>query len=127
MSKEIKKILEDYKEETQKYFDQKFDQKTGEVKRHFEVVAERLEDKIQAVSEQVVANTESIVGIKESIVGIQDKLEEHDQQFNRLEENLEAIKLDTEFIKNELPQKVSREEFVVLEKRASLLEARNRS
>jgi len=36
MAEEIKKILEDYKEET---------------KRHFDVVAERLEDKIEIVSE----------------------------------------------------------------------------
>lgn len=45
-----------------------------EICRHFDVVGERIEDKIKTVSEQVAANTET----------------------------LEVIKLDIEFIKNEL-------------------------
>lgn len=69
-----------------------------EICRHFDVVAERLEDKIVTVSEQVAGNTET----------------------------LEIIKLDLEFIKNELKQKVSRDEFVVLEKRVSMLEAKQK-
>lgn len=73
MAEDIKQILNEYKDDT---------------KRHFDVVAERLEDKITIVSEQVAANTE--------------KLEEHSQRFNKIDENLEVIKLDIEFIKNEL-------------------------
>ena len=80
---DIKTILEEYKNETN---------------RHFDVVAERLEDKIAVVSEQVAANTET----------------------------LEVIKLDIEVIKNDLKQKVSRDEFVILEKRVSLLEAKQK-
>jgi DNA-binding ferritin-like protein len=95
MAEDVKQILTEYKDET---------------KRHFDVVAERLEDKIGVLSEQVAANTE--------------KLEEYDQRFNKIDETLEVIKLDIEFIKNELKQKVSREEFVVLEKRVSMLEAK---
>ncbi|MBU0476767.1 hypothetical protein KKB68_02055 [Patescibacteria group bacterium] len=67
-----------------------------EVIRHFDVVAEGLENKIGTVSEQIVANTET----------------------------LETIKLDIEFIKNELKQKVSHNEFAFLEKRVSMLEAK---
>ena len=103
MAKEnLKKILENYKKET---------------KRHFDIVAEKLEDKIAIVSEQLAANTE--------------KLEEHnrgfdqiDETLNKIEDTLEIIKLDIEFIKNELKQKVSRDEFAALEKRVSLLEAK---
>ena len=80
---DIKTILEEYKNETT---------------RHFDVVAERLEDKIAVVSEQVAANTET----------------------------LEVIKLDIEVIKNDLNQKVSLDEFVILEKRVSLLEAKQK-
>ncbi|OGZ24769.1 MAG: hypothetical protein A2896_02740 [Candidatus Nealsonbacteria bacterium RIFCSPLOWO2_01_FULL_43_32] len=69
-----------------------------EICRHFDVVSERVENKIGVVSEQVAANTET----------------------------LETIKLDIELIKNDLKQKVSREEFVILEKRISLLEAKRR-
>ena len=104
MAEDIKKILEDYKEET---------------KRHFDVVAEDLKSKMQTISKQGAANTE--------------KLEEHDQRFEkienklgRIEDTLEIIKLDIEFIKNELKQKVSRDEFAALERRVSILEAKQK-
>jgi len=71
--KKIKRILEEYKKET---------------KRHFDVVAEKIEDKIALVAEQVAANIE--------------KLKEHDKRFDKIEDILEVIKLDIEFIKNEL-------------------------
>jgi DNA-binding ferritin-like protein len=71
--KKIKRILEEYKKET---------------KRHFDVVAEKIEDKIALLAEQVAANTE--------------KLKEHDKRFDKIEDTLEVIKLDIEFIKNEL-------------------------
>jgi DNA-binding ferritin-like protein len=93
--KKIKRILEEYKKET---------------KRHFDVVAEKIEDKIALLAEQVAANTE--------------KLKEHDKRFDKIEDTLEVIKLDIEFIKNELKQKVGRDEFAALEKRVSLLEAK---
>lgn len=91
----VKNILEDYKEET---------------KRHFDVVAEDLKSEIKTVAEQVEANTE--------------KLEEHTQRFNKIDKSLEVIKIDIGFIKNELKQKVNRDEFAVLEKRVSLLEGK---
>lgn len=104
MAEDVKTILEDYKEET---------------KRHFDVVAEDLKDEIKTVAEQVAANTE--------------KLEEHDrrfdkidQKFEKIEDTLEVIKVDIEFIKNDLKQKVGRDEFVVLEKRVSMLEAKQK-
>jgi peptidoglycan hydrolase CwlO-like protein len=81
-----------------------------EVIRHFDVVAEDIKDKIGILSEQVSANTE--------------KLEEHDKRFDKIEDDLGVIKLDIEVIKNDLKQKVSRDEFVILEKRVSALEAR---
>jgi len=87
-----------------------FDEKTEETKRHFDVVAEKLEDKIGGVAEQVAANTEDITVIKNDI--------------HKIKDNVELIKLDIEFIKNELKQKVGRDEFAVLERRVSLLEAR---
>ena len=39
-------------------------------------------------------------------------------------ETLETIKIDIEFIKNELKQKIARDEFAILEKRVSILENR---
>jgi len=97
MAEDIKEILTEYKEET---------------KRHFDVVAERLEDKIAGVAKQVVANSEDITVIKDDVHHIKD--------------DIEIIKLDIEFIKNDLKQKVGRDEFVVLEKRVSMLEAKTK-
>ncbi len=104
MVEDIKQILSEYKEETN---------------RHFDVVAEDIKSKIEILSEQVVANTE--------------KLEEHDQRFDKIENDLgqvkddvAIIKLDIEVIKNDLKQKVSREEFVILEKRVGMLEAKSK-
>ena len=91
----IKNILKDYKEET---------------KRHFDVVAEDLKGEIKMVAEQVAANTEDITAIKHDV--------------HKIKDDVEIIKVDIEFIKNELKQKISRDEFAVLEKRVSLLEAK---
>jgi len=95
MEEETKKILEDYKEET---------------KRHFDVVAEGLDHKIEIVSEGVISNNQILGAIKSQTKGNT--------------ETLEVIKLDIEFIKHELKQKISRDEFAFLEKRVSLLECR---
>jgi len=113
MTEDIKEVLTEYKEETKRHFDEK----TEETKRHFDVVAEDLKGKMDTISEQVAGNTEDITSIKE-------KLEEHDQRFNKIDETLETIKLDIEFIKNDLKQKISRDEFAILEKRVSMLEAK---
>ena len=95
MAEDIKQILNTYKEET---------------KWHFDVVAEDIKSKIEGVSEQVATNTEKITVLQEDM--------------NKVKDDLEIIKVDIEFVKNELKQKVSRDEFVVLEKRVSLLEGK---
>ena len=83
-----------------------------EIVRHFDVVAERIEDKIGAVSEQVATNTEKITALQEDVSKVRD--------------DIEVIKFDVEVIKNDLKQKVGRDEFVILEKRVSMLEAKQR-
>ena len=95
MAEEIKKILEDYKDET---------------KRHFDVVAEDLKGEIKTVTEVVSLNAQKIGNLQKNVSEIKD--------------DIGIIKVDIEFIKNELKQKVSRDEFVVLEKRVSMLEAK---
>lgn len=101
MVQEIKEILNEYKEET---------------KRHFDVVTEGIKDEIKLVAEGVSGNDQKITSIR-------TKLLEHDQRFENIEGDLQIIKLDVSFIKNELKQKVNRDEFAVLEKRVGLIEA----
>jgi chromosome segregation ATPase len=55
---------------------------------------------------------------------IDEKLQGHDSRLTKIDETLEVIKLDIEFIKNELKQKVSRDEFAALERRVAILEAK---
>jgi chromosome segregation ATPase len=123
-----------------------------EICRHFDVIAEDLKDNLKIIAEQVGANTEKLQEHDERFNKIEEKLQEHDQRFNKIEEkleehderfnkiegklqehddrfnkideSLEIIKLDIEFIKNELKQKVSRDEFAALEKRVARLEAK---
>jgi hypothetical protein len=96
MAENIDKILKKYNQD---------------IKRHMKVLTEDFKNEVKIVSEQVAGNTE--------------KLEEHDQRFNRIDETLETVKLNMEVIKNDLKQKVSRDEFVILEKRVSLLESKS--
>ena len=58
-----------------------------------------------------------------------EKFDRHDEKFDALfkmvaqnTESLELIKIDINFIKQELKQKVNQDEFVALEKRVILLE-----
>lgn len=99
--------------------DENLKQFKDEIIRHFDVVSERLEDKIVTVSEQMATNTEQITLIQEDIKAVKDDL-------NSVKDNVEVIKFDIETIKNDLKQKVSREEFVILEKRVGMLEAKSR-
>ncbi|MBI2041566.1 MAG: hypothetical protein HYT20_00920 [Candidatus Nealsonbacteria bacterium] len=97
MIKNVDKILKKYNQD---------------VKRHMGVLTESFKDEVKIVSEQVAANTEQITAIREDVDKVRD--------------DIGVIKLDIEIIKNDLKQKVSREEFVILEKRVGLLEARRK-
>lgn len=104
MEKDIEQILKEHKEETKRHFDVK----TEETKRHFDVVAGDLKGQIQSVAEQVAVNTEKITNLEGGVKKIGD--------------DVKIIKTDIEFIKNELKQKVSIDEFAALERRVGILE-----
>jgi len=118
MAEDIKQILEEHKKD--------FDNKFEETNRHFDVVAEDIKDKIATVSEQVAANAEKIATVSGQVAANAEKIENLSGQVSANTETLEIIKLNIEVIKNDLKQKVSREEFVILEKRVDLLEAKQK-
>jgi len=123
-----------------------------EICRHFDVVAEDLKSEIQLVAEgvslnaqkidsnaqkldsltgQVALNTEKLDSLTGQVALNTEKLTEHDlrfdkidDRFDKIDDTLGVIKLDIAFIKNELKQKVARDEFAVLERRVSMLEAK---
>jgi len=96
----------------------------NEIIRHFDVVAESIKSEIQTVAEQVVQNSEDITSMKEDVTDIKEKLVDHDAKFESIQSTLDTMKIDLEFIKHELKQKVNRDEFAVLERRLSILEAK---
>jgi chromosome segregation ATPase len=110
--------------------DLKFESISEKLKEHdqrFENISEKLKEhdkRFCAIEEKLKEHDKRFIGIDKRFVTIEGKLKEHDKRFDKIEDTLEVIKLDIEFIKNELKQKVGRDEFAALEKRVSLLEAK---
>ena len=84
----------------------------SEIKRHFDVVAEGLNDKISIIAEQYG--------------DIKEVLDSHTEMIGAMAEDIEVIKLDIEFIKGDLKKKVNYEEFMALERRVSFVESKAR-
>jgi len=81
-----------------------------EIKRHQDVLYEKLQGDIRVIGEQHGS--------------IQEKLDSHTEMIGSIKEDIEIMKVDIAFIKNGLKEKVDRDEFVALEKRVILLEAK---
>ena len=87
-------------------------QYSDDVKRYFDVVAERLDNKISMVAEQYG--------------DIRKTLDSHTEMIGSMKEDVEIIKEDIEFIKSSLKKKVDYDEFVALERRMTLMESKMR-
>lgn len=102
-----------------------------EIKRHFDVVAEKLNDKISTVAEQYG-------DIKKDIHSMKETLDSHTEMIGSMKEDVETmkgdiattktdveiIKSDIEFIKGGIKKKVDYDEFIALERRMTLLESK---
>jgi len=109
MAEDIKKIIEETTKETRRHFDEK----TEEVKSHMDVVAEGLREDIKGVAEGVEVNTQRLERL-ESLPDIAD----------HIKDDIEVIKATLDIMKNDLKQKVDRDEFAALEQRVNKLEAK---
>ena len=88
---------------------------TPKKKREFGVVLESIDSKVQHIVEAVDTHTaqlQRLQSVPDSIAAMKD--------------DIEAIKVTTGIMKNDLKQKVDREEFVALENRVALVEAKLR-
>lgn len=90
---EIKKILKEQREEYQRYL---------------KILAEDFNSKLKVIGE-------GISGILESLKSIQEMVAKNS-------EDIEIMKMDISFIKNELKTKVDQDQFAALEKRVIFLE-----
>lgn len=94
--KKLKNILTEQREEYQHYIG---------------VLKEDFDSKVEVIAEQYT--------------DIKNTLDEHTEMTSSIQGNIEIIKLDIEFIKNELKKKVDRDEFAALERRVALLESKS--
>jgi len=99
MAEDTRKILKEFKDE---------------VIRHFDVVSERTDGKIQILAEQIAANTEKLEGHDQRFDQIDQRFEKIDQRFEKIEGDLTIIKTDLGSIKQDLKNKVSYDEFAAL-------------
>ena len=76
--------------------------------RHLGVLSESFESQVKLVAE-------SVMGIQRQLISIREMVAKNT-------EDIEVIKMDIHIIKDDLKEKVGREEFRVLEKRLGLLE-----
>jgi len=96
--KNLKEILKEQREEYQRYLG---------------VVTEDFQSQVKLVAE-------SVMGIQEQLSAIRDMVAKNT-------EDIEVIKMDLHLIKNDLKEKVGRDEFKILERRVDLVEKKLRA
>jgi chromosome segregation ATPase len=121
----IKIIAEQVAANTEKLqeHDLRFDKIDEKLQRH-DLRLNKIEEKLQEHDSRFNKIEEKLQEHDSRFNKIEEKLQEHDSRLTKIDETLEVIKLDIEFIKNELKQKVSRDEFAALERRVAILEAK---
>jgi len=85
--------------------------KSGQ-ERHFGVILERIDSKLDLVVEGHAALDKKIDDFKEDV----------DEKFKMVDYKFEVVLDELHIIRNELKEKVGRDEFVLLEKRVATLE-----
>ena len=95
------------------------------------ILLEDIRDQVSAVAEQHLTTDKKIDGLCKKVDILTERVDKVDNKVNilterivKVSEDVEIIKLDIEFIKNDLKSKVDRNEFTVLERRVALLENR---
>ena len=121
MDADIKQLLGEVIEHVDKKFE--------ENQRHFSVIDEALQHQIRQVAEGVSVVDRKVNVIQKDLTTLTNKVEEIDvrlisveDKVDNLEKDIKIVKTDVGFIKSELPQKVSRQEFTFLETRVANLE-----
>ncbi|TRZ83739.1 hypothetical protein D4R86_00225 [bacterium] len=79
-----------------------------EYQRYLGVLAENFESQLKLVIESLKGTQEQLVALREMVA--------------KNTEDIEIIRMDLHIIKNDLIEKISREEFKIIEKRIDLLE-----
>ena len=79
------------------------------------------ETEVGALIEDFVSQIQLVA---EDVSGLHNKVDRMSNDLTSIKGDVEVIKMDIEIIKHELKNKISRDEFAVLERRVALLENR---
>jgi len=112
----LKDILESQREEYQRYLGVLAENFGSQLK----LVIESLtgtQEQLVALREMVARNTEDIIKIQVQLVALREMMAKNS-------EDIEIMRMDLHVIKDDLIEKISREEFKIIEKRINLLEKR---
>lgn len=108
----IEKILKKYNDDVKRHISGVRIEFEESVKRHIDVVKEEFHGQVKMIAEQYT--------------GITERLDSHTEMIGSMAEDVEVIKSDIEFIKGSLKKKVDYDEFIALERRLTLVEAKMR-
>ncbi len=104
----------------------KTNKKPVQAEHHFGVILENIDSKLDLLVEGHQGLDKRIEKLDEKVDGIDEKLEdfrkEVSKRFNEVDYKFEIVFDELHFIRNDLKEKVSRDEFVLLEKRVAVLE-----
>ncbi|MBU1246696.1 hypothetical protein KJ973_01340 [Patescibacteria group bacterium] len=115
----LKIILKEQREEYQRYMGALAENFESQVKLIVELVM-GIQEQLIALREMVAKNTEDITLLKEQLIALREMATKNT-------EDIEIIKIDIHIIKNDLKEKVTRDELIVLEKRVMFLEKKFQS
>lgn len=116
--KKINVILKKQREEYQSYL--------GVLAEDFESQVKLIAEQYGDIKQTLSSHTEILNSHTEIIGLIQIQLSAIREMVAKNTKDIEIIKMDTHIIKNELKEKVSRDEFILLEKRVIALEKARR-
>jgi len=95
------------------------------------ILLEDIRDQISVVAEQHLTTDKKIDGmgkkvdiLTKRVDGVENKVDVLTERVAGIAEDIDIIKMDMEFIKNELKNKIDRQEFAALERRVALIESR---
>ena len=118
--KKLKGILKEQRLEYQKYAEKQ----TEDYKRYLGVLREDFDSKVSLLVGQYNSIMETLGSHTKQLDSHTEILNSHTEMIGSMKVDIEIMKVDVSFIKNGLKSKVDVEEFMSLERRVAILEAK---
>lgn len=89
------------------------------------VLIEEFTSQIKFIGEGLLGLNKKVDMLEVKVDKLGFRLDKIEIRLNKIEGDIEVIKMDIEIIKHDLKNEISRDEFIVLERRVALLENRS--